>query len=71
MGGTNCCKDRITRKRLSRQKARAVCSRAWSSAVNQLKGRENEIQVPDEKEEEEHVLSVPAQGQAQIITLLL
>ena len=70
MGGTNCCKDRITRKRLSRQKARAVCSRAWSSAVNQLKGRENEIQVPDE-EEEEHVLSVPAQGQAHIITLLL
>ena len=46
-------------------------SRPGSSAVNRLKGGENEIQVPDEKEEEEHALSVPAQGQAQIITLLL
>ena len=28
----------------------------WSSALNWLKGRENEIQAPDEKEEEKHVL---------------
>ena len=55
-GGTKCCKVQITKESCCRQKAMDPGSRPGSSAVNRLKGRENEIQVPVEKEEEEHVL---------------
>ena len=44
-----------TREIFCRQRVMDVWSMTWSSALNWLKGRENEIQAPDE-EEEEHFL---------------
>ena len=55
MGGHIVLQGPHTREIFCRQRVMDVWSMAWSSALNGLKGRENEIQAPDE-EEEEHVL---------------